>query len=119
MSLKNWKKTIYIASKIKTDIDDYANEIIVYDKPIKYEFNVQPINSEVDLKEFGEKSSMIQKTIIPIKYKHLFKENDVAYLDDASPEGEISYGDNANYKLMPPRNQNMAIVIYFERLTGK
>lgn len=119
MSLKNWKKTIYIASKVKTDIDDYANEIIVYNKPIKYNFNVQPISSEVDLKEFGEKSSMIQKAIIPIKYINIFKENDVAYLDNASPDGEVSNGDNANYKLMPPRNQNMAIAIYFERLTGK
>lgn len=119
MSMQNWSKTIYIASKIKTDIDDYANEIIVYDAPKKYEFNVQPISSEVDLREFGEKSSMIQKAIIPIKYKNIFKENDVAYLDDISPVGESSNGDRANYKLMPPRNQNMAIVIYFERLTGK
>lgn len=119
MSIKNWKKTIYIAKKIGTDEDDYANEIIIYDEPKKYQFNVQPLSSDVDLKEFGEKASMIQKAVIPIKYKDVFKENDVAYLEGVSPVNEIVYGTNANYKLKPPRNQNMAIVIYFERITGK
>lgn len=119
MSIKNWNKTIYIASKIGTDEDDYANEIILYDEPVKYKFNVQPLSSDVDLREFGEKASMIQKAVIPIRYKDCFKENDIAYLDGVTPDGEENYGDNANYKLKPPRNQNMAIVIYFERLTGK
>lgn len=119
MSIKNWKKTIYIASKIGTSEDDYANEIILYDEPVRYQFNVQPLSSDVDLREFGEKASMVQKAVIPIKYKNCFKENDIAYLDGVTPENEISYGDNANYKLKPPRIQNMAIVIYFERLTGK
>lgn len=119
MSMKNWKKTIYIAKRIGANEDDYANEIVIYDKPQKYQFNVQPLSSDVDLKEFGEKASMIQKAIIPIKYKNVFKENDVAYLDDAVPINEKVNGTNANYKLKPPRNQNMAIVIYFERITGK
>lgn len=119
MSINNWKKKIYIAKRLTSSLDEYGNEVIVYDKPNQYEFNVQPISSEVDLREFGEKSSMMQKAVIPIKYKNMFKENDVAYLDDANPNGEIENGDKANYKLMPPRNQNIAIVVYFERLTGK
>lgn len=28
-------------------------------------------------------------------------------------------GENANYRLYPPRNQNKCIVLYFERLAGK
>lgn len=119
MSIKNWKKTIYIAKKIRTDIDDFANEIIVYDTPKRYEFNVQPLSSDVDLREFGEKASMVQKAVIPVKYDGLFEVNDVAYLNGATPIGELTNGDNANYKLYPPRTQNMKIVIYFERLTGK
>lgn len=114
-----WNKTIYIASKKSLDYDDYGNQIILYDEPKEYEFNVQPISSDVDLLEFGEKANMIQKAVIKMKYKGLFKENDVAYLDDITPDGEENYGDNANYKLYPPRNQNKRIVIYFERLTGK
>ncbi len=119
MSIKNWKKTIYIAKRIETTTDDFANEIVIYEEPQKYQFNVQPLSSDVDLREFGEKASMIQKAVIPIKYKDVFKENDIAYLDGISPIDEIVYGTNANYKLKPPRNQNRAIVIYFERITGK
>lgn len=117
--MRGWKKGIYIASKLGIAFDDDGNQILKYKEPARYEFNVQPISSEVDLMEFGEKANMIQKAVIPIKYKHLFKENDLAYLDDASPEGEINFGDNANYRLYPPRNQNKVIIIYFERLTGK
>lgn len=119
MSIKNWKKTIYIAKRIGADEDEYANEIVRYDEPKKYQFNVQPLSSDVDLKEFGEKASMIQKAVIPIKYKDVFKENDVAYLEGVNPIDEKVYGMNANYRLKPPRNQNMAIIIYFERITGK
>lgn len=115
----NWKKDIYIANKIGIQYDIYGNEIVEYQKPIKYQFNVQPISSEVDLMEFGEKSNMIQKAVISIDYKNMFQENDLAYLDDVLPENETVYGEKANYKLYPPRNQNKAIVIYFERLTGK
>lgn len=119
MSIKNWKKPIYIANKIKTDLDEFANEIIVYDKPKLYKFNVQPLSSDVDLKEFGEKANMIQKAVIPISYDGVFKENDVAYLNGVTPNGELKNGDKANYKLYPPRPQNMVITIYFERLAGK
>lgn len=114
-----WNKTIYIASKKSLEDDDYGNQIILYDNPKKYNFNVQPISSNVDLLEFGEKANMIQKAVIPMSYKGMFKENDVAYLDDIVPEGEENSGDKANYRLYPPRNQNKRIVIYFERLTGK
>lgn len=114
-----WNKTIYIASKKELDYDDYGNQIIVYEKPKKYEFNVQPISSDVDLMEFGEKANMMQKAVISMSYKNIFKENDIAYLDDVTPDGELKYGDNANYRLYPPRNQNKRIIIYFERLTGK
>ena len=63
--------------------------------------------------------TQVQKAIIPRAYEGMFKENDVAYLDGATPEGEKENGDNANYRLYPPRIQNLKIAIYFERLTGK
>lgn len=115
----NWKKPCYIAKKMTTTYDIEGNEIVVYDEPQLYYFNYQPVKSYADLVEFGEKSSIIQKAVIPIEYKDMFKEYDVAYLDGATPDGEIHYGDNANYKLLPPRNGNSAIIIYFEKLTGK
>lgn len=115
----SWNKDIYIASKIGEKEDDYGNNVKIYSKPEPYSFNVQPVSSQVDLQEFGEKASMIQKAIIPRIYEGIFKENDVAYLDGATPKEEKNNGDNANYRLYPPRIQNLKIAIYFERLTGK
>ena len=115
----DWNKELYISTKIDVDVDDDGNEIVNYSKPVKYEFNYQPINSYSEIVEFGEKSSTMQKLVIPIKYKNLFKEFDLAYLDGANPNNEINYGDNANYRLLPPRNGNSIIIIYLERIVGK
>lgn len=121
---KDWKKTIWIASKLESEFDDYGNEITKYAKPIKYEFNVQPVSSESDIEEFGENAKQMQKAVISRKeYEGKFKEFDIAYLDGASPldneQTEKYQCLNANYVLYPPRNQNKAIVIYFKRLVGK
>ena len=114
---KDWNKTIWIARKLSEKEDDYGNSIPVYEKPQKYEMNVQPISSSVDIKEFGENANLVQKTVIEYnKYFGKFKEFDVAYLDGANPTGEKVHGENANYRLYSPRNQNRVIVIYFERL---
>lgn len=117
----NWAKDVYIASKIKTSNDDDGNEINIYDKPNKkpYKFNYQTLSTDADIAEFGENAKIMKKAVIPISYQGQFKEFDVAYLDGATPDGEENYGDNANYRLLPPRNGNSVIIIYFERLTGK
>lgn len=117
----NWKKDVYIASKkgVQYDIED--NEIPVYDKPNKkpYKFNYQTLSTDADIVEFGENAKIMKKAVIPISYQGQFKEFDVAYLDGATPDGEENYGDNANYRLLPPRDGNSVIIIYFEKLTGK
>ena len=114
-----WQKPIYIASKIGTDKDENGNEIVVYDTPTLYHFNVQPVSSQVDLVEFGEKASQMQRAVIDKRYKDVFKENDLAYLEGASTDGDEVNGANSNYRLYPPRNQNKIVRIYFERLSGK
>ena len=118
---KDWKKDVYIASKIGTQLDVEDNEINVYEKPNNkpYKFNYQPVNTDADIAEFGEKASIMKKAVIPISYQGQFKEFDVAYLDGVTPDGEENYGDNANYRLLPPRDGNSVIIIYFEKLTGK
>lgn len=114
-----WSRDIYIASKKEVTLDDEGNEIVIYDEPKPFKFNYQPVSTDADIAEFGENSKMMKKAIIPILYQGQFKEFDVAYLDGATPEGEENYGDNANYRLLPPRDGNSVIIIYFERLTGK
>lgn len=117
----DWAKDVYIASKIKTSTDDDGNEITIYDKPNEkpYKFNYQTLSTDADIAEFGENAKIMKKAVIPISYQGQFKEFDVAYLDGAIPKGEENYGDNANYRLLPPRDGNSVIIIYFERLTGK
>lgn len=115
----DWKKDIYIASKKEVTLDDEGNEIVIYDEPKQFKFNYQPVSTDADIAEFGENAKMMKKAVIPISYQRQFKEFDVAYLDGATPEGEENYGDNANYRLLPPRDGNSVIIIYFERLTGK
>ena len=106
---------LYLKSKLT------KNEINVYEKPNSepYKFNYQPVNTDADIAEFGEKASIMKKAVIPISYQGHFKEFDVAYLDGVTPEGEEEHGDNANYRLLPPRDGNSVIIIYFEKLTGK
>lgn len=118
---KDWVKDVYIASKIGTQLDDEGNEINIYDKPNSeaYKFNYQPVSTSADIAEFGEKAKIMKKAVIPISYQGRFKEFDVAYLDGVTPDGEENYGDNANYRLLPPRDGNSVIIIYFEKLTGK
>lgn len=115
----DWKKQCWIASKtgVLEDADD--NEISVYSEPIPYKFNYLPVSSDAEIAEFGEKAKVMQRAVIPIFYKNTFKEFDVAYLDGVKPDGETKNGENANYRLLPPRNGNAVIIIYFEKLTGK
>ena len=117
---KSWNKKIWIAKKIGTQENDYGTEIPIYDKPQEYMMNVQPLSSEADIAEFGENAKQVQRAVIEYKkYFGKFKEFDVAYLDGVTPDGEEVNGENANYRLYPPRNQNKVILLYFERLTAK
>ena len=114
-----WAKKCFIASKIGVDVDDFGNELSVYDEPKEYMFNYRAVSSNAELVEFGEKAKITQRMVIPISYKDMFKEFDVAYLYDATPEDENNYGDSANYVLLPPRNGNSVIIIYMQKIIGK
>ena len=82
--------------------------------------NVQPLTAEADLKEFGINVEQFQKAVIEYdEYFGKFKEFDIAYLDGITPDGEKVNGENANYRLYPPRNQNKCICIFFKRINTK
>ena len=117
---KHWLKNIYIASSLGAVEDDYGNETITYDEPIAIKMNVQPLNGSSDIEEYGSRTSQMQKGMCDYDtFYQKFKEDDVAYLDGATPDGEVQNGANANYRIDSVRNQNKRISIYFERLIGK
>lgn len=148
------KKSLYIASLLADDMDDYGQTISTYDKPVFIGLeNIQPLSGSTDIEEYGNKVSKMQKVLLDfttkiknkntvkdidsmsvkelnnmsvrylvLKFKEIdmpIKENDLAYLDGATPKGEEVNGDNANYRVDSVRNQNKKIAIYFEKLPNK
>ena len=81
----DWKKPMYIASFTGLTYDDELNEIRIYDDPVYYEYNYQPVSSYLDIQAFGKDATIIKKIVAPISDKDLFKEYDLAYLDGAIP----------------------------------
>lgn len=118
-----WKKDIYIAKKQKDEngqdsIDRYGK--VKYLKPEKYRFNVQPLSGNTDIMTYGQKAIQMQRAIVDYKtYFGMFEEDDIAYLDGKTPEGETVNGEKANYRIDAVLNQNKVIAIYFEKLTEK
>lgn len=115
------KKTLYIASFLKDNMDDLGNKISTYDVP-QYigKENIQPLSGTSEVEEYGTKVSKMQKVLLDYnKYLGKFKENDLAYIEDITPENEQINGDNANYRIDSVRNQNRKIAIYFEKLPNK
>ena len=95
-----WKKTLYIASFDTITYDDELNEIRTYKEPVEYEYNYQPVSSYLDIQEFGKDASIMQKMVLPISDKDLFKEYDLAYLNGVSPYNETTdevYKENKIY----------------------
>lgn len=111
--IHNYKSTIYIAKKLDSIVDDDLNEIEVYDKPAKYRFNVQTVNSASEIREFGELvTKMVCIHIVERqKYLNKFTEFDKVYINE-SPDNEIENGYNADYRIYSVRNQNTSIRIY-------
>ena len=117
MSRRKWLKEIYIAKKIGTIEDDYGHETVQYDKPKKYLMNVQPLSGSSDIEAYGSRIMQMQKGMCEYdKYFGKFSEDDVVYLDGATPDGETVYGEFGNYRIDAVLNQNKRIAIYFERL---
>lgn len=96
----DWKKPLFIASFSGLHYDDELNEIRIYDDPIGYEYNYQPVSSYLDIQAFGKDATIMKKMVIPISDKDLFKEYDLAYLDGAVPFNQTSdttYQENVTY----------------------
>ena len=114
------KSKIWIAKKLREDFDEYGNQIPIYDEPQKYMFNVQTLSETSDIVEFGERVSSTKVISITEKkkYQGKFNEFDLVYVDN-TPENEVNYGDNADYKIIGVRNQNTSIRVYISKLVNE
>lgn len=121
-TFENVKSKCYIGSKLDSRFDDEGNEIKVYDEPQEYFFNIQPVNTltsnAAEIQSFGENANKMKVAVITNrkKYEGKFKDFDCAYLDGATPEGEIVNGQNANYRIYSVQPQNVVIRVFFIKL---
>ena len=117
---QNWNKPMYIATKKEVVIDDYGNEIVKYNKPFFFgKVNYQPLTTkqlEAFVRAYGEVSTNIVSCLIDYKDKDKFGNFDLAYLYDATPNNEVEYGDNANYKVRAYKPQNTKIMVILEEI---
>lgn len=115
--VRKTKRPIYISRKIVSSYDEYGNEIVKYEKPKKYFFNLSSLRDESDIREFGEISDKMRiATVNLVKYRNKFKDFDLAYLEGNTPLNEVVNGEKANYRIYTIREQNAILKIYFLRL---
>ena len=116
----NWNKDLYIATKKEVILDEYGNEIVTYNKPFYFgKANYQPLTRkdlEAYVKVYGETRNSIISLLIDYTKDGQFKAFDVAYLYGATPDGEVKYGDNANYIVRSYKPQNTKIMVIFEEI---
>lgn len=103
------KTRIYICKKKPSIIDDDENEIVQYEEPVKYYFNIQPVKDTLEKRTYGNVDTETLVAVIPQKYKYkgLFYEGDYAYIY-IEPEN-----NEPNYHISGIRPQNTGIRIYF------
>ena len=108
---------MYIANKKEVQVDDYNNEIVVYNKPFYFgKVNYQPLTTkqlEAYIKTYGETENNVVSCLIDYKDKDKFN---VAYLYNASPINEVKNGANANYKVRAFKPQNTKIMVVLEEI---
>jgi hypothetical protein len=116
---KNWDKDMYIATKGEVQLDDDCNEIVTYNQPFYFgKVNYQPLTTkqfEAYIKEYGETENQVVSCLIDYN-KKLFDKFDVAYLYGATPDNELKYGANANYKVRAFKPQNTKIMVLLEEI---
>ena len=111
------KRTNYLASFLREDVDDNGDPINVYDMPIQFESSLNSLSGSTDIAVYGDKISRMCKTMLDYEqWINSIKEKDVVYLYGATPENEDVNGCNANYKVVAALPQNLKILVYFERI---
>lgn len=117
ISPSNWKKYVYIAKRTSVTKDSYGHQTPVYDTPIKYLLNVQPISEQTRIELFGANSKKMYRAMA-LSTELDINELDVVYLDDATPTNEVKNGFNSNYVVRSVEKQNIATTYFFESIKG-
>lgn len=112
-TLKKNKQNVYIAYR-----SEKHNERGSYDfaKPIPFRENLSPVDSESEVKEYGERHyNMYKSTVTRKKWENKINAEDRAYID-RTPDGEKVYGSKADYRVESVRKTLNTITVYFEKI---
>ena len=107
-------ENIYIA---QFDKQNSMSGIDVYKKPISFTLrpnylSVQPASGYTSVMVYGKDITKVWHcTAILDRFRNVFNENDLLYLDGANPQGEAEYGENANAIIDSVSYQNRSIRI--------
>lgn len=115
------KHNISVLPFIDIETDDYGYEKRKYGSVLTLTgVTLNSLSGDTDMQMFGTKVTRMCKTLVDYDlYLNKINEKDLVYLYGASPDGETSLGNNANYIVTAVLPQNKKIAVYFERLVDK
>lgn len=110
-------KKYYYAKLIGTETVD-GRPKTTYQTPVELEHNYQRISGNAGFASYGERANNIYRAVLNnnATNRELFTRFSLAYFEGATPYGELSNGDNANYVVIDVFPVNLSLHVLFERL---
>lgn len=107
------RQNVYIAPRLDkpNDRGQYA-----FEEPFLFRENLSPVNSESEVKEYGERHyNMYKSTVTRKKWENKINAEDRVYID-RTPDGEKVYGSKADYRVESVRKTLNTLTVYFEKI---
>lgn len=115
--ISSWRKSVFVAKRLSTTRNSQGDKDYLYDTPIAYVMNVQPMTAEAIVEVFGgNKKEMFRSVVVNLDYD--VNEFDKVYLEDDTPTGETFNGENAHFIVRRVSKQNIVTIYYFESIKG-
>lgn len=113
-TMKRNRQNVYIAHRIVVEENKSRKR---YEKPFHFRENLSPVDSESEVKEYGERHFSMFKSIVDRKkWEKKISVEDAVYIDASfKDESENTYGINADYKVESIRPTLNTLTIYFEK----
>lgn len=121
-----WEQEIYIAKYKETQTTNSGIQTNVFESPIKYFINHQPISGEMAYKEYGIQVNDIRRAFVSkSQFGGKIKVKDRVYLIDGENYGvdldtivsnENQYCNNANYEIVVVSPSNLRMRIDFRKI---
>ena len=124
-----WETEIYVASFLDSSINDYGQEIQIFDKPKLFMINHQPVSSFLSYNQYGSDINSVRRAYPDLDYVGgKIKPKDRVYLIDGENYGinldELVSSDNeycnkANYEVISCMPSKLRMQIDFKKIDKK